>query len=429
MIFCGLCLTQMNFDLGDKMMKRRDFIYRVGMAGMSLPFLKTNGAPAYTAKAKSVIYIFLNGGLSQYDSFNVEVDKTVLGNSTIIKSNADGVRLSHYYPKLAKQMDKLLVLNAMKTNQGAHPAGIYKMLTSYNPRSTVTHPELGAWVNKCLTNQLDSLPNFVSIGNGRSGSAGFFPGQWAALPVKDPDKGIDFVSRNNALGDRAFEKRINILDSLNQNFQANYGDKETQSYIDTYAGSLKFMNSNDIDAFELKNETPHIINLYANDKFSRSCLLAGRLVERGVRFVKVNLGGWDYHDNIYSKMPANANKLDSGLSSLLTHLNVKGLLDSTLVVVSTEFGRKPDVNPNKGRDHHPDGFTCLMAGAGVKAGQIYGSTTKDGKHADQDVLDVTDFNASIAWRLGIDPRFEENSANGRPFLLANKGEARKELFN
>ena len=398
------------------------------MAGMSLPFLNATGAAAQTTKAKSVINIFLNGGLSQYDSFNVEVDKPVLGKSTIIKSNVDGVRVSNYYPKLAKQMDQLLVLNAMKTNQGAHPAGIYKMLTSYNPRSTVTHPELGAWVNKCLTTERDSLPNFVSIGSGRAGSAGFFPGQWAALPVKNPDKGIDFVKRSESVGEKAFKNRLNILDSLNKDFAKDFGSKDTRSYVDTYAGSLKFMNSNDIDAFELKNENSNIVNLYDKSDFSRSCLLAGRLVERGVRFVKVNLGGWDYHDGIYEKMPANANKLDSGLSSLLTHLSQKGLLESTLVVVSTEFGRKPEVNPNRGRDHHPDGFTCLMAGAGVKAGQIYGSTTKDGKHADEDVLDVTDFNASIAWRLGIDPGFEENSASGRPFGLANKGKARKELF-
>lgn len=409
-------------------MNRKEFIYRVGMTGMSLPFLNATSAAVNTAKAKSVIYIFLNGGLSQYDSFNVEVDKPVLGRSTIIKSNVDGVRVSNYYPNLAKQMDQILVLNAMKTNQGAHPAGIYKMLTSYNPRSTVTHPELGAWVNKRLTSEQDSLPNFVSIGSGRVGSAGFFPGQWAALPVKDPDKGIDFVKRKELVGEDAFKKRLNILDSLNQDFEKDFGSKDTRSYIDTYAGSLKFMNSNDIDAFELKNENPHIVNLYDKSDFSRSCLLAGRLVERGVRFVKVNLGGWDYHDAIYDKMPGNANKLDRGLSSLLAHLSQQGLLDSTLVVVSTEFGRKPEVNPNRGRDHHPDGFTCLMAGAGVKAGQIYGSTTKDGKHADEDVLDVTDFNASIAWRLGIDPGFEENSASGRPFKLANKGKARKELF-
>ena len=109
-------------------------------------------------------------------------------------------------------------------------------------------------------------------------------------------------------------------------------------------------------------------------------------------------------------------------------MSQKGLLDETLVVVSTEFGRKPGVNPNRGRDHHPDGFTCLMAGAGVKAGQIYGATSSDGQEAAEGVLDVTDFNATIAWRLGIDPNFEENAPSGRPFKLANRGKARKVLF-
>lgn len=409
-------------------MKRREFIYNVGMAGMSLPFLNPAAAvgSSNVPKAKSVIYIFLSGGLSQYDSFNVEVDKSVLGKSTIINSNVAGIRVSNYYPSLAKQMDKILVLNSMKTNQGAHPAGIYKMLTGYNPRSTVTHPELGAWVNKCLTSEQDSLPNFISIGS--RGGAGFFPGQWAALPVKDPNKGIDFIRRSDSIGNDTFAERLDILSSLNRDFETDYSTKETRSYINTYAGSLKFMNSKDIDAFELKKEHPKIVGLYDKNSFSRSCLLAGRLVERGVRFVKVELGGWDYHDGIYDKMPANANKLDKGLSSLLTHLSQKGLLESTLVVVSTEFGRKPDVNPNKGRDHHPNGFTCLMAGAGVKAGQIYGTTTTDGKEAAEDILEVNDFNATIAWRLGIEPGIEEKSPSGRPFDLANKGEARQELF-
>ncbi len=379
---------------------------------MSVPFLSAASAATQSPKAKSVINIFLSGGLSQYDSFNMDVDQPVLGNSKVIKSNVDGIRLSHYFPTLAKQMDKLLVINSMKSNQGAHPAGIYKMLTSYDPRSSVTHPELGAWVSKRLTTEQDSLPNFVSIGKGSAGTAGFFPGQWAALPVKNTSAGIDFVNRNPAIKENKFEERLRILDSLNSDFAQDYSTKETRAYVDTYQGSLKFMGSKDIDAFELKNENDNIVRLYDKQEFSRSCMLAGRLVERGVRFVKVELGGWDYHDNIYGKLPSNASKLDKGLSSLLTHLTQKGLLETTLVVVSTEFGRKPEVNPNKGRDHHPDGFTCLMAGAGVKAGQVYGTTTKDGQSAAGDVLDVTDFNATIAWRLGIDPHYEEKSASG-----------------
>lgn len=409
-------------------MNRRKFIYSVGMTGMSLPFLNAASAAAQAPKAKSVINIFLSGGLSQFDSFNMEVDKAVIANSRIIKSNADGVRVSHYFPTLAQQMDKLLVINSMKSNQGAHPAGIYKMMTSYNPRSSITHPELGAWVNKRLTTEQDSLPNFVSIGKGSAGTAGYFPGQWAALPVKNTTAGIDFVKRHAAVKEGKFKKRLGILDSLNGDFDQDYGTKDTQAYVDTYKGSLKFMNSKDIDAFDLEKENEHIVSLYDEQEFSRSCMLAGRLVERGVRYVKVELGGWDYHDNLYGKLPANASKLDKGLPSLLTHLSQKGLLDSTLVVVSTEFGRKPAVNPNQGRDHHPNGFTCLMAGAGVKAGQIYGTTTKDGQSAADNVLDVTDFNATIAWSLGIDPGYEEMSASGRPFKLANRGEARKALF-
>lgn len=409
-------------------MKRRDFIYGIGMAGATLPFLEASASTVNAPKAKSVINIFLSGGLSQYDSFNMEVDSAVLGNSKVINSNVDGIRVSHFFPTLAQHMDKLLVINSMKSNQGAHPAGIYKMLTSYDPRSSVTHPELGAWVSKRLTAEEDSLPNFVSIGKGSAGTAGFFPGQWAALPVKNTKAGIDFVNRNSAVPQSKFAERLQILDSLNSDFAKDYGTKETKAYVDTYQGSLKFMNSKDIDAFELTNESESIVGLYDNQEFSRSCMLAGRLVERGVRYVKVELGGWDYHDNIYGKLPSNAGKLDKGLSSLLTHLSAKGLLETTLVVVSTEFGRKPEVNPNKGRDHHPDGFTCLMAGAGVKAGQVYGTTTKDGQSAGDNVLDVTDFNATIAWRLGIDPNYEEKSANGQPFKLANKGEAREELF-
>lgn len=411
-------------------MNRREFIYSVGMSGMSLPFL--NAAPAAAlaphSKAKSVINIFLSGGLSQYDSFNVDVDKKVLGKSTILKSNVDGVRVSNYFPTLAKQMDKLLVINSVTTNQGAHPSGIYKMLTGYNPRSSVTHPELGAWVSKTLTTEQDSLPNFVSIGKGRNGTAGFFPGQWAALPVRDPKAGIDFASRNKNVNVDKMNQRLSILEALNNGFDQDYATKDTQSYRDSYAGSLKFMQSKDIDAFELKKESEKILKLYDDLEFSQSCLLAGRLVERGVRYVKVNLGGWDYHDAIYDKFPQNASRLDKGLASLLEHLSQKGLLESTLVVVSTEFGRKPEVNANNGRDHHPEGFTCLMAGAGVKAGQIYGATTKDGKKAETDAIDVTDFNATIAWRMGIDPDLEEKSPSGRPFKLANRGKARTTLF-
>ena len=174
---------------------------------------------------------------------------------------------------------------------------------------------------------------------GSAGTAGFFPGQWAALPVKSTKSGIDFVNRTRSAG-RAVSEKTGDSCTLNQDFDQQYSTKDTRAYVDTYEGSLRFMNSRDIDAFELGKENQQIVRLYDKQEFSQRCMLAGRLVERGVRFVKVELGGWDYHDNIYGDFPANASRLDKGLAALLEHLSQK-LLETTLVVVSTEFGRSP----------------------------------------------------------------------------------------
>ena len=175
------------------------------------------------------------------------------------------------------------------------------------------------------------------------------------------------------------------------------------------------MNSKDLSAYDLTKEDASISKLYAKEQFSQGCLLAARLAEKGVRFSKVELGGWDYHQQLYTDLPGNANKLDKGLSALLQHLSLKGLLDSTLVVVATEFGRKPEINVNVGRDHHPNGFTCLLAGAGVKAGEIYGKMSLDGKEPVENPMKIEDLNATIGWSLGLDPGKKIMSPSGRPF--------------
>lgn len=400
--------------------------------GASMPFLSAGDSVVsgnIQARAKSVIYIFLPGGFSQYDSFDIEKNKDTLGKAVPNKSNVDGIRVSQYFPNMAKQMDKVAVLSAMKTNQGAHPAGIYKAFTGYNPRSSITHPEVGAWISRYKSTKEDTLPNFVAISSNRSGTSGFLPGMYSALPVNDPSKGIRYSSRQNGVDPEKFNRRMKLLSEFNDKFQRHYGTDESKAYMDVYKSSTKFMKSKDIEAFDLKKENQNISKLYSRDKFSQGCLLAGRLVEKGVRFTKVELGGWDYHKAIYTDFPGKAAILDKGLSSLLKHLTQKGLLDSTLVVVGTEFGRSPSINANQGRDHHPKGFTCLLAGAGVKAGEIHGKTAKDGKDIIDGAIDVTDFNATIAWAMGVNPDKEMMSPNGRPFTIANKGKVRSELFS
>lgn len=413
-------------------MNRRSFLGGLTVTGASLPFgsFAAGAVADPRQKAKSVIYLFMAGGLSQYESFNIDFDKAVLAKSEPIPTNVPDRRISHYMPNMAMQMDKCMVLNTVVTNQGAHPAAIYKALTGYNPRSSITHPELGAWVNRFKSGATDTLPNFVSINSRRGGTAGFFPGKYAALPVVDPNAGINYSSRHDGVSEADFAKRLDLLTSLNADFAKVAHSPATQAYSDAYADSVKFMSSKDLEAFELAKEGAAITDLYADDEFSKGCLLAGRLVERGVKFVKVELGGWDYHQQIYTGLPANANKLDGGLSALLEHLSQKGLLDSTLVVLATEFGRKPGINPNAGRDHHPKGFTCLLAGAGVKAGETYGKMSPDGVDIAENPVDITDFNATIAWSLGMDPAREVTSPSGRPFSIRNKkGKPQVQLFS
>ena len=412
------------------MINRRQFLGGLSVLGSSFPLLANQKQTLDPKqKAKSVIYIFLDGGLSQFESFNVDFKKEVLAKSNPIKSNADGRRISHYFPNMAKQMDKVLTVNSLITNQGAHPAAIYKALTSYNPRSSITHPELGAWISKFETKPTDSLPNFVAINSRRSGTSGFFPGMYAALPVVNPNQGIQYSKRHHSVGEKNFDKRLDFLRSLDKSFDKENGTKETKAYSDVYQNSVNFMKSKDIEAFDLKKESKNITKLYKKDIFSQSCLLAARLAEKGVKFSKVHLGGWDYHKDLYQDLPKNANMLDNGLSSLLQHLSLKGLLESTLVVVATEFGRTPHINPNAGRDHWPKGFTCLLAGAGVKAGQTYGKMSQDSKEIVEKPVDIIDFNSTIAWSLGVNPEREVMSSSGRPFTIHNKkGKVLKDFF-
>ena len=302
------------------------------------------------------------------------------------------------------------------------------MLTSYNPRSSITHPHLGSWISKSLTKATDAIPNFININTGGEGSAGFFAGKYAALPILDPNEGIRFINRHKNVSPSSFSKRMSLLESFNKDFDREYKSRESDAYKDSYKNAIKFMSSKDIAAFDLRREDKNISKLYGKDDFSRGCLLAARLVEKGVKFIRVNSGGWDHHDQIYDSFPGKARAIDHGMSALLEHLQQKGLLKDTLVVLSSEFGRGPNINKTKGRDHQPKGFTCLLAGAGIQGGNIYGKVTADGKDVAENPVEVDDFNATIAYAMGLSLEREEMSPSGRPFKVANKGKALTQLF-
>ncbi|MBX7210075.1 MAG: DUF1501 domain-containing protein [Verrucomicrobiaceae bacterium] len=381
------------------------------------------------ATAKNVIYLYMSGGQSHLDTWDVKEGVATAGSTKPIKTSADGVRVSEYLPLTAKQMHHGTLVNSLSSNQGAHEQGNYIMHTSYELRGTIRHPAMGAWLNVFQGGGNSTLPNFVFIGNdSRHPGAGFFPAAQSPLFVSNPENGIKNVRRQNGLTEEKFQARMALADELDKDFRATFQHRNVKAYTDMYDDAITMMKSEDLKAFDLTEEAPDVRAAYGKEAFGQGCLLARRLVERGVRFVEVSLGGWDTHNANFVAVPERCETLDKGLSSLVADLASRGLLDETLVVVTTEFGRTPDINKNVGRDHYPKAFSAALFGGGVKGGAIYGKTDKEGREVAENKLRPQDLNATIAYALGLPLDQVVYSPSKRPFTIADKGQPALEIF-
>jgi len=383
------------------------------------------------AKAKSVIYLYLNGGMSHLDTFDTKPGAETQGPVESISTSADGVLISQYFPNLAQQMKHVAVINSMNSTQGAHAQGQYYMHTSYFMRGTVRHPDLGAWSARHLPKMNPGLPANVKIGGDSSGlGGGFLESKYAALPIGDPEEGLQHSKLPSNIDNQRFVRRMAKLKKMNGQFARTYDTKQARAYAAMYDEAVKLMRSKDLEAFDLTLESEAKRESYGDDPFGQGCLLAKRLVENGVRFVEVNNGGWDTHDDNFTRVGEKAAVLDQALAALLSDLAATNMLDETLVVVATEFGRTPTIQVarNNGRGHYPQAFSCLLAGGGIRGGIKYGKTDGQGREVIEDMVAVPDFNATIAYGLGIPIEEEIMSPEMRPFTVADKGQPVKELF-
>jgi uncharacterized protein (DUF1501 family) len=221
---------------------------------------------------------------------------------------------------------------------------------------------------------------------------------------------------------------MKLADELDKDFRSTFQQRNVKAYSDMYDDAIAMMKSEDLKAFDLTDEPSNVRAAYGKEAFGQGCLLARRLVERGVRFVEVSLGGWDTHNANFVAVPERCETLDKGLSSLISDLHNRGLLQDTLVVVTTEFGRTPDINTNAGRDHYPKAFSAVMFGGGVKGGHVYGKTDKEGREVVENKMKIQDFNASIAYALGLPLDHVMYSPSKRPFTIADKGQPIPNLF-
>ena len=201
-----------------------------------------------------------------------------------------------------------------------------------------------------------------------------------------------------------------------------------QGHQDMYLDAVKLMASKDIEAFEINREPGDVRAMYGENGFGRACLLARRLVEKGVRFIDVGHGGWDTHDDNFARLRDTAGALDQGLSALVGDLASRGLLEDTLVCVVSEFGRTPEINATNGRDHYPKAFSAALFGGGLKGGIAHGKTNNDGSEVAEGKMTIPDLNATIAYGLGLPVEKVITSPDGRPFTIAHKGKPLVDLF-
>jgi hypothetical protein len=296
------------------------------------------------------------------------------------------------------------------------------MRTAYPMLASIRHPAFGSWALHALGKLSKDLPGYVLVGNGNNHpGAGFLDPAVTPVPVADPSAGLENTTRPGYLSEKDFERRLALADRIDRDFKQRHRGPQLEAYNQLYRDAVRLMGSVDLEAFDIAREKPAVRGRYGDSSFGLGCLLARRLVEAGVRCVEVELGGWDMHRDLAESMSEKGPDLDRGMSALLDDLADRGLLDSTLVVLATEFGRTPVMNENAGRDHHPAVFSCVLAGAGVKGGVVHGASDEHGHAPAADPVSVPDFNTTIAAACGLPYDEEFVAPNGRPFKIGGGG--------
>lgn len=422
---------------------RRDFL-GMGVAsalGVSfsgfLPRLAAAAEAAAAKQGKACILLWMNGGPSQTDTFDLKPGHANGGPYKEIETAAPGVRISQHLPGLAKQFKDLAIIRSLTTTEGEHGLATQLMLTGYQPRQeAVQYPSLGSLISKEIGRDDNDLPNFVSLSPMRMGDAGFLGPNYNPLTVSgqsdDPNTranlALEDLSPPRGKSEATLKNQFGIQRFMQQSFAAKYAGDATKSHNASYAKAMRMIETQARKAFELEEEKAELRDAYGRNRFGQGCLLARRLVERGVAFVEVslagtpnNVAGWDTHANNFDQVRQLSEVLDPAWATLMSDLRDRGLLESTLVLWMGEFGRTPKINENAGRDHFPQAWSVVLGGAGIKGGQVVGSTTASGEEVQDRPVKTADLYATILSALGIDPTSENVSPEGRPIAIVDKG--------
>jgi uncharacterized protein (DUF1501 family) len=414
-------------------MTRRHFLeHLVGASAMAVPaFTLTHSlrlhADELKRNHKAAILLWMGGGPSTIDLWDLKPGQPTGGPFRPVSTSAD-VQICEHLPQLARQMHHLSVVRSMSTQEADHGRGRYFMHTGYVPNPTVEHPGYGSVIANQLTAARSELeiPPFVSVG-GSSVGPGFLGMAWAPFVV-DSDGEIRNVKTDLDL--QRLARRMDALRLIETSFVRQQRGQAAEDHAKVLDKTFRLMTSPQMDAFKVRQEPAEVQQRYGRNGFGRGCLMARRLIETGVPFVEVDLGGWDNHSNIFpilqnDRLPV----MDQAMSALVEDLEQRGRLADTVVVWMGEFGRTPRINGSGGRDHWARAWSVVLGGAGMKGGIAVGQTNQDGTQVETEPYSSQDIMATVCHALGISLETTFTSRNGRPMKIANGGKIVTELFS
>ncbi len=395
-------------------------------------------------RKRACILLWMNGGPSQTDTFDLKPGHANGGPFKPIATSARGVQISEHLPKVAKHMDRMSVIRSMSTKEGDHTRATFFLRTGYLPQGPVHYPPFGATLSKELGDEDAALPNFVSIApapflSPAAYTAGFLGPRHAPLMIASSGYGfgqqggnyeqllkVQDIQQPADVAAKQTDARLEMLRGMQKDFVRSHAVASAQGHLAAYERAVRLMRTDAARAFNLGEEKPALRDAYGRNLFGQGCLLARRLVERGVPFVEVTLSnatgvmaGWDTHQQNFDQVKRLCGVLDPAWATLMQDLKDRGLLDSTLIVWMGEFGRTPKINPEAGRDHFPNAWSTVLGGGGIKGGQVVGKTSPDGMTVAERPVTVPDFVATVCKALGVDPRKQNMSNVGRPIRLAD----------
>lgn len=416
--------------LNSNLLHRRAWLRQtaLGVTGITMSGWLSQLA-AHTAddpgRKRSCILLWMAGGPSQLDTFDLKPGHANGGPFREIATAAPGVRFSEHLPQLARQAKSLAPVRSMHTREGDHDRATAHLRTGYLPQGSIRFPSMGAVVAHELAGLDSDLPGFVSVmpqgAFAQSAvSAGFLGPRFGPLVVGNGDGILRIEDLENAsIGADRSRERLDLLRETEASFLASRPGPGSASHVAAYDRAERLQRAAARQAFDLSQEKDALRDRYGRGLFGQGCLLARRLIERGVAFVEVTLGGWDTHDNNFEQVQSLCGQLDPAWATLMDDLADRGMLGETLVAWMGEFGRTPGINPRSGRDHYPGAWSIVLGGGGIKGGQVVGRTGKDGMAVEDRPVNVPDLMATICLGLGLDPKKQNQSNVSRPIRLAD----------